>query len=288
MSSSATSVTDSDLPSLFRAADSASASEQRGYLRCVFADLALMVGGALAGSIALSTSQGKSVIALISALLLGAGLVLTLYIRSRQFEQNWYDGRAIAESIKTQAWRFMTCSEPYSDGLSEADSDHIFTQTLDALLRERKRFAAFLGAAMGTEAQITSKMREIRQLPFEQRKQVYISDRINNQRDWYGSKAKANLKAGNDWFNAIIIAQGLALASSYILVEWPDLPVNVTSIFATLSAAFIAWQQLKKHRELANSYGLAAQELALISGKSNYINSGAELAAFVSDAENAI
>lgn len=286
--STAAYVSEDDLPSLFHAADSASKQQQKEYLKYIFLELALMVLGAVAGSIALNITQGKVIIALISAALFGGGLLLTFYIRDQQFEQHWYDGRAIAESIKTQAWRFMMCSEPYPKGLSEADSEGVFMRMLAALLKERKRFAAFLGAGIGTDPPITSKMREIRQLPFEERKRIYITDRINNQRDWYSRKAKENLDASKWWFKAIIIAQGLALLSSFILVQWPDLPINGTSIFAALATACIAWQQLKKQRELANSYGLAAEELILISGYSNAIRTAEELAGFVSDAENAI
>jgi hypothetical protein len=286
--SNAITIEDQDLPALFRVADRISMQQQKDYLRYVFLDLALVVAGAITGSIALDASPVQSAIAFISALLFGAGLLLTVYIRNQQFEQNWYDGRAIAESVKTQAWRFMTAGEPYPESLSERDAELIFVQMLDDLIKERRRFAAYLATDVGNEPPVTPKMHQLRQLSFQKRKQLYLNERINNQRDWYSRKAKANLISSNRWFNTIIVSQAFALVSSLVLVKWPDLPINLTGIFAAITAAFIAWQQLKKHRELANSYGLAAQELASIAAKASYIDSSEAFVGFVTDAENAI
>ena len=55
-----------------------------------------------------------------------------------------------------------------------------------------------------------------------------------------------------------------------------------------MAAAFVAWLQLKRHQELANSYALAAQELSFIAEQIQRVETAGEFSKFVSDAENAI
>jgi hypothetical protein len=50
----------------------------------------------------------------------------------------------------------------------------------------------------------------------------------------------------------------------------------------------MTWTQLKKNDQLAQSYGLAAQELLLISGQAIEIKTNEELSAYVVNSENAI
>ena len=82
--------------------------------------------------------------------------------------------------------------------------------------------------------------------------------------------------------------QAIALFSSLALIRWPNLSINTSAIFAAAAASAIAWLQLKRHQELTNSYGLAAQELGLIAEQSRGITEPEKLSAFILDAENAI
>ena len=281
-------VDDQDMPAMFRSADHASAESQRAFLRCMATDLTLIVVSSVIGAFSFSSDTAKSALALVSAGLMSAGLLLTLYIRSQKFEQSWYDGRAIAESVKTRAWRFMACSEPYAETLLEEEASSLFLKTLQEVMQERKSFAASLGADTSLAPQISLKMLVVRRMPLADRKAVYLSQRINDQRKWYSSKSKVNKKSARFWFNAVMLSQALALFSSLALIQWPQLPVNVSTFFAAAAAAFIAWLQLKRHQELSNSYGLAAQELGLISEQAQSITAPDKLSAFILDAENAI
>jgi len=219
---------------------------------------------------------------------LKVGNAVTLYIRSQRFEQDWYDGRAVAESVKTRAWRFMTCSEPYVEGLSKEDACDLFLQTLKEVTEERKTFSASIGANVSLEPQISDKMLLVRRASLQERKRIYLSQRIDDQRKWYSSKSTNNRDLARHWFNAVMAAQALALFSSLALIRWPNFPVNLASIFAAVAAAFIAWMQLKRHQELSNSYGLAAQELGYIAEQARLIHASEKLSAFILDAENAI
>lgn len=277
------------MPAMFRSADRASAESQRDFLRCMATDLTLIVASSVIGAFSFSSDTAKSALALVSAGLMSAGLLLTLYIRSQKFEQSWYDGRAVAESVKTRAWRFMTCSEPYRETLTEAEASSLFLKTLQGVMQERKAFSASLGGDdTSLTPQISPKMLAVRQMPLPERKSIYLSQRINDQRKWYSSKSNMNKKSARFWFNAVILSQAFALFSSLALIRWPNLPVNVSTFFAAAAAASIAWVQLKRHQELSNSYGLAAQELGLIAEQAQNITAPDKLSDFILDAENAI
>lgn len=281
-------VTNDNLPALFRAADSASLTAQRHYSQLIAIDLTFLVVAAILGSFALTSTQAKGAVAIASAIVLAVSIITTGIIRIIRLEQIWYDGRAIAESVKSLAWRYLTCTEPYSHDLKPAILDEKFTNDLTLILSERRDFSSRLGGSLATEPQITECMREIRKLDTEGRKKVYLSDRINDQRRWYGEKAESNRSSVNRLFLAMITSQIFALIAAIILVRWPGAPVNPTGILVTLAAAFFAWLQLRRHQELARSYGLAAQELGLIYEQAGHVTTAEELSNFVSDSENAI
>ncbi|MBD3696925.1 hypothetical protein IE969_30130, partial [Klebsiella pneumoniae] len=46
------------------------------------------------------------------------------------------------------------------------------------------------------ESTVTDEMKGLRTLSFEKRRDFYVDGRINDQRDWYVSKAQANKDAG--------------------------------------------------------------------------------------------
>jgi len=273
---------------MFRLANRASEDAQTAFLRFIAADLTLIVASSVLGAFSFSSDTAKSVLALVSAGLMGAGLLLTLYIRSQQFEQSWYDGRAVAESVKTRAWRFMTCSEPYGETLTEAEASRLFLNTLHEVMQERKAFSASLGDDTSLAPQISPKMLAVRRMSLPERKAIYLTQRINDQRMWYSNKSKMNKNSARFWFNAVMLSQAFALFSSLCLIRWPTLPINVPTFFAAAAAAAIAWLQLKRHRELANSYGLAAQELGLIAEQVQNMTTPDQLSDFILDAENAI
>jgi len=285
MTQSSNTLSTGDLPSLYATADEASRRSQIYYYICVIADLILIVGAAIMGSIAFASQETKECAAWISASLAGGGIVLTILIKSKTFEQDWYDGRAIAESIKTRAWRFMMKTEPYEQAANDVDS--AFVTDLEGILMERKRFSTRL-ASDTSQGLISDRMRTIRSMSFKDRTEFYSEHRILDQKKWYSKKSRSNLRWGNIWFAALLTAQGLLLISCFAIIKWPGLPVNYIGIFSAVAAALVAWSQLKRYQELANSYGLAANELALIDALKQGIHTESSFSQYVLDAENAI
>lgn len=281
-------VTGDDLPAVFRAADQGSVAAQHRYLWLVKFDLSLMVLGAIVISLPLGTGQVKIFATIAGALILGISLTLTLAIKIVAYDELWYGGRAIAESAKTLAWRYMVCAEPYLRECALEDVDRQFILHLELVLRARKHLGAALGGSASSGEQITHRMRDVRQSDIETRKRTYLQDRVTEQRDWYGKRAEANNRAATMWIIAVASSKILAIASAILLVRWPGSGVNIAPVFVALGAALMAWSQVKRHQELAQSYALAAHELGFILAKEDHIKTDKELSDFVLDTENAI
>jgi hypothetical protein len=280
-------VTYDDLPALFRAADKASTVAQGQFAWLTATQLGLWVIAAILGSFSLSSTPYKIGLAIASAVILILTIVVTILILVSKFDRDWYQGRAIAESVRSKAWYYMTGSDPYNID-TKVPTEDMFISSLLSLLKERKEFASKLGGRVATEKQITDKMRKIRNLLLEDRKNVYLTERIDNQRRWYSSKAESSSKSVKMLFGAMIVSQVFALISAIVIVRWPESLVNLTGIFVNLAVAFLAWLQMKKHQDLAQLYGIAAQELNFIYEQSSQVGTEKELSTYVVNSENAI
>jgi len=276
-----------DFPALYRAADKASIAAQHQFVLMTSIELGLMILAAIVGSFTLSDTSFKTAIAIASAVLLTAGICITIIQRITKLERVWYDGRAIAESVKTLAWRYMTGSDPYSTTLG-SKADEIFISSLHSLLLERKTFAARLGSQYNREQQIAEKMRKARNLSAYERKKLYLSERIDDQRKWYSRKTEVNRKQATRLFTLTIASQFLAIIFAFTLGIWQGSMIQLTGVFTTLATAFMAWTQMRKNEELAQSYGLATQELIFIYEQSSQVSTEEELSNYVLNSENAI
>ncbi len=276
-----------DFPTLFNGANTASLKSQRAYLRLLRYGLILQVLGVATSLIQFTDADCKFIVPYLSALFFGVSLLLTIILKTKQYEKIWYGGRAAAESVKTSAWRYAMCSEPYFRELHEKTVDEIFIENLRAVIEQRKNLAGAIAAQFPQGPQITDKMRSIRKLAAKERLGIYLEERIASQRDWYARKAAENQIAVERLFLVFIIAQALTLLFALTRIRFPEL-TNFTGLFAVIGSSTLAWLQIKKHQELAQSYAVTAHELGLVLEKGRHVNSDSDLAIFVGDAENAI
>jgi len=260
---------------------------QRQFVLLTSVELSLMILAAIVGAFVLSDTSIKTILAIASAVLLTAGICVTIISRITKPERMWYDGRAIAESVKTLAWQYMTGSGQYP--ITEGTKcDEIFISRLHSLLLERKTFAARLGSQYNRDQQITEKMRKARNLSAYERKRLYLSERIDEQRQWYSRKTITNQKSASRLFMLTITSQFLAIIFAFTLGVWQESTIQLTGVFTTLATAFMAWTQMRRNEELAQSYGLATQELIFIYEQSAQVNTEEELSNYVLNSENAI
>lgn len=288
MNKNSYSIKNEDFPSLFCAADSASKSAQKRYLFLFRLDILFAIAGAILSSISLNSTNEKKWLFFSGGVAFLLSLIITIVIKSFSFEKTWYGGRAVAESVKTSTWRFMICAEPYILSMNSMNVDGLFHKNLDKIRDERKEILGNFVETDSSQPQITDTMKGIRGLSTEERKKIYVEERVANQREWYSVKAGISKTNEFRWFIAVMAMQLCAGVSAFALIIYPDFPLNLTSIFSTVAMGFLAWLQVRRHQEQSQSYNLAAQELASIKDNSIHIKTDDELSDFVANAENAI
>ena len=250
-----------DYPALFQAADAASLEGQRSYARLLWSELALTILGAALGSLYPAVAQENRVpIALLTAVALTGALIMKLVNRFRGDDKNWFDGRAVAETTKSETWRYMMRVPPYDN---DASCEPEFIRSLQEIQDARRQVPLDVGSVAPGSGQITEKMRSVRGLPIADRRAFYTTHRIADQADWYQRRAKSNALAASAWFWASLTAQVAALVAAIVRVQSAaGGGLSLISLFAALAAAFTAWSQSRRHDELRRAYPLAFQELA--------------------------
>lgn len=277
-----------DYPSLYRAANKASLAAQKTYLILMGLDLTFMTIAALLSVYSFQATDKKEWVYLVGSLILVLGLILTLILKLKKFEDTWYQGRALAESVKTLTWKFISGSEGFEISIQGSPAQELFVNRIAELAKKFNDYTKHFDSKILTQPTITPEISERRNKNFQDRKSFYVEHRINEQKEWYANKAKFNDKRHTTWFVIILLSQLFAIISSYYLIKFPDSNWNMVGLFTTLASVGIAWLQLKHHQELKQAYTTAVIELKFIEDKSSSILSEQDLARYVFDSENAI
>jgi hypothetical protein len=182
--------------------------------------------------------------------------------------------------------------------LSDSDAITKFSGDLQAILNERRSLAAKFSDPADA-LQITQEMKANRSKSAQERLNLYLEERVKDQRKWYAYKASIARSSNDNWFWVITAGQFAALAGAVWVVHAPDSPIRFTGFFSAVASAAMAWLQMKRYQDVSQSYAMAAQELGLIelqaqnvrdqiAGAVPPIRAEAHLAAFVANAENAM
>ena len=274
-------------PPIYLAASNASQRGQRLYIRGVVANLTLMVGGALLGTLGVSDPQAKQVLLWSSAGVFTLGLGVSALLAFTRWDTDWYAGRAIAESIKSMSWKFACCADPFPAKLSEPKATDLLLRLLKELLKDyRGKEHQLVGDGQGSQA--TDWMKAVRKESVESRRDRYVEQRVRQQSKWYGSGATKNKHRQGRWFGAFLLAQAAAVAFAVAAAVNPSWTWQPSGFFAALAAAVAGWGQVKRFQELTQAYGQAAIELDFIAQKAAVAGNDVRLSRFVSDAETAI
>jgi anti-sigma-K factor RskA len=280
-------MTDDSYPGLYRCADAASLKAQRAYLRFHRVYLgSLVLGSATSAFTALGTPSVNTWLYTALAIILVVGLLILWAMRARQDDKVWFDGRAIAESVKTVTWRFMMRVKPFQE---DGTAENLFVSELKEIREARPHLGKHLAAAMDADGSaITDFMREKRSGSIEDRRGFYISDRVRDQKTWYSRKAKMNVENSAQWFWVIAALQIVIVILAIVQAVSGGLGVNIVPVVTTCVAVFAAWSQIKRHDELAQSYALAAQELGELETIASNQTSEDAFSQLVEQAENSI
>lgn len=277
-----------EFPGIHQAADKASEKAQKVYINLVKSNLLVGVLAAVITIFNFINEQPKLYVYCISLCLLIIGLAVTVSIKYFKFEDLWYQGRALAESVKTLTWRYITCSENYEANIPQHEAEEFFIDSLQILQTKFPELIKFMDTTLLPRSAITNEMNIVRNLTWELRLEKYVEFRIEDQIKWYSSKAKYNKKKKALWLWIVISAQTLSIIACTSLIIWTSSSWNLVGLFTTVAASAIAWLELKQYQSLIQAYTTATMELVLIKSLSNSIFTEEDFTKYVLDSENAI
>jgi len=270
------------LPGIYQSADQASRSAQSKFFWGMSLYLTQLVVAAFVSYMWATDTYG----AIASAALFLITLGILIALRVKRPDDLWYNGRAVAESVKTRSWRWVMRAEPYEDTDNIEIVSIQFINDLKAILTQNRSLSEVLNSNSGIQSPISETMKKIRSLSVMERLEIYKEQRIKNQANWYSIKSLYNKRRSKQWFWISVSLHSAAVAMLLYRIKDPvsNLPVEVV---ATAAGAVLTWLQAKKHNELNSSYALAAHEIVLIKGESLSVKNDKDLSEFVFDSETA-
>lgn len=196
-------------------------------------------------------------------------------------EQTWYEGRAVAESIKTLAWRYAVCADPFPASMTDSDADTLLRERISTVTSEISEKIVF-----DANSVVTHNMNILRNSPFEDRRDAYINGRTVDQKNWYAKKARLNRRCTIFWRSTLIIFDALVfgLACSRLSGGWT---IDFAGLLGALIAAGTAWVSVKQFSPLASAYAVATKELGIQESKLRMVNEK-DWTLVAADAEEAI
>lgn len=296
---SATPVKETDLPALYRKTDELSADNQKAHFRGHRLLILLLLAGAIAsvlGLVAEPLSRATQIPAdrvqqafmVLAVLAFVGGLLMTAQLRSAKTAEAWYDARAVAESVKSMAWKYMMRAAPYD---SEREADKVFREELAELLGDlRVRLTdtdgqPLQGAKPGDGGPITARMRAIRGMTVEERLAVYVQARLEDQQAWYERRGAENRAASRRWVSVTLGLNGIALSLALIAILWAPAKSLLGVVTTGISCA-ITWTQLRRYGDLAHAYAFESHQIGLQTSDARDIITDEDLARFVADCES--
>ncbi|MCH4024757.1 MAG: DUF4231 domain-containing protein [Acetobacter fabarum] len=270
-------------PALYTSAGQLSAASQTRYLRLILGEYGLLLLASI-----LSLDLDESSLYYIAYAFVFLASLATLVTRNWQKpEQDWYKGRALAESIKTSCWRYCMRAEPFGDADNIVQRRAEFRNHLRAILEANRHIGDRIPPDAAANDQITVSMEETRALSLQGRKDFYDRNRIREQRSWYQSKAIANKKASRHWMIGGVVAYAIAIFLVLLRIVHPEQKIWPIDPLIVVASSIIGWTQVKKFNELASSYTLTAHEIGIIQGRVQEVDTEADFSDFINDAEQA-
>lgn len=273
---------DSSLPPFFVSADEAAQAGQTGALRSGRIRLIAAVAAAIGGAFTLQLWR-VDVWAFVALAGFTIALVAELFIVVARPERRWYQARAAAESVKTLSWRFAVGADPFFLSLAPEAAAALFRSRVADVAKE---VSDSVDLPNSNASEPTEQMLALRNESFKSRRETYLKERTEAQKNWYTSKARFNRRRATMWRVILVSAEVIAviLAAGRLFAGWN---IDAAGILAAIIGAGAGWLSFKQHATLRAAYSLTAAELErqLATLKSTSEEDWAES---VADAEEAI
>ncbi len=265
---------DTDMPELFTLADTASAQAQTRFFRLLGSELILLGLGTAVGllssiwpfaypitpiTLAGFMLRSISVTQLVAGVFILVALVLRLIRILRHYDTKWYGARAVAESVKSVAWRYAVGGRPFELSKPRDIARNLAIQRIEATLTDIDKKSPRI--KFNLDRQITEGMARLRDQPLAIRRGAYRWGRIVDQHDWYDGKQKKN-RDNAVRANAVLgileaVGVGFTVLQGLNIVH-----LNVQAFLTMLASGGIAWVQAQRYQDLSASYRVAAREAA--------------------------
>ena len=270
------------MPGLFRVADTTAMVAQRRNVRVTLAQLGMLWIAVLAGVATQITGNGS-----LGFVGVGAYIVLVtvrVYGRISHHETIWYENRQLAESLRSLVWRYAVGGAPFSIEDPEIADDE-YTARVTQLLDDMRHAPVPEGPA---DVQlITAEMRSTRTLPLAERKENYATHRVLSQLQWYVARARSDARR-NARLDVLYLVASAAAVFFGLLQAFAVLNVNLLGLFAVVAATVYTWQSQRRYGKQASSYASAANKLTLVHTALGRVHTEADWADFVDMAESGI
>lgn len=267
-------------PGLYEAADSTSLSAQKQYLTLSWLRLIFLVGTA---GVMLLSPVIDSWAAIIAIVFILVALACELLILILHPESQWYDGRAVAESVKTLTWKYQVGGDPFGVDGPTQDADAEFLRRLNDIAADFRN----LNLLPAETDQITESMRRLRSRPLPERRAIYREARVKDQREWYTQKSNSNRTRAHIWQTSLVVIEMIALLAAILRLSG-HFPIDAYGSLAAMAAAGVGWLQIKQYQNLARAYSVASHELASVNSQIDSVDGEDEWRRFVDHSEDAI
>lgn len=250
-------MTEKELPMLFCEADKASNRKQAHFLIAIRLEIFSLIIAAVLGAAPIFAGELRWT-AIMFLSLAAISLVYRVFLRP---ERDWYQARALAESVKTLSWRYSVRAEPFA--APDKSATERFTTELRDLLAANKSLGHLFDNTGSSGRQVTDRMKIIRTFSLQDRRSLYLQDRAVDQLRWYQRKSKLNRNGSIFWMAIALILYAITIfiiagnGKISFLSPWPIEPLLLSGM------AVVGWMQIKKFSELSAAYSLAAQEIGL-------------------------
>lgn len=268
------------MPALHAVADRASGRQQALYFGLISGEYAALVAVA-----AMSVNMiGTRSYIIVYGLFLAAALTILVIRTALKPEQRWYQARALAESVKTTSWKFAMGSRPFR---RDGDDNARLRTMLGELLNANRSLGGQFDGKLSMDDQIPEELESIRALPWEDRMNHYMHDRVEDQLRWYARNAQSNADTGRTFAIVLGILYVVAFFVFLIRTEEPSWTYAHPDPIILLCASVLGWMQIKRFNELGASYALTANEIGIVKTRAREIHDDEGVSLFVDDAEEA-
>jgi len=133
-------------------------------------------------------------------------------------------------------------------------------------------------------------MAEAREIEWQNKRNIYIKERLDDQIKRYTNKAKINKKRSELYDRIVIILQtvGIAISLVFLYIRPMVNGAPALSLTVTLIVSIVGWSRSKQHAELVEPYQNAARELNDIRQEIELAGTEADFRRLVEEAEQAI